>query len=782
MKGVAMNRAFVLVVVAAACMWAACGGATAAASSAAVPTTTAASQPSAGGEVVEGTMTCTSLGGGTWRAYFNAAGAKVVGADNKSVWFARGATLWRYSLAKRQVDVCTSPITLPEINGLALSPCLSSDGRLAVGCRAAMLLWSDGKWTRLPQPGGSQNAHEVSFDAKGDLWATSLLKESFRWDGKRWDKPVKVAGAPEWGKPRPSLGVAADDKALPALPPLPPGIVSFKEDRFFRDANGDYWFHAWRCDGKKWQCVLPPGAFVYYGDYGATRQAIADGRLRLDGRGETWLDARPEIPTDVFMYDPAKRTGWLRKKPVEWTRPTWEQFQFAADGGRTLLRTITIPDTQWCWPAPQFEDLAGNLWFTGFHRFDGKATHYYDSGFRGARSDKLAMPQVILGPTGTVWMYHTDRSWRRYDPAKDAFAEGGEPFDDFKFDAGGRTFSIVPNPTDPSWDWASHLGMVHVRQGGAWQGLSNPFVGNALVTRGSYGGRNLRFAGWPGRCVCKGRMLVTCFFGTFEWDIEKDLWAYLSPQSLMSACYDEQGRRMLVCPEPAVRILTYEGEPFARAGAPPSGEDLDKTVHMLLKEMDSERWKDRERATQEAINLVRKSPEVGKMLGKWALTGTWSPEVQARVAIVMKECPRSGSGERPLSELSHEEAQLAVARLIGNSLLERMYPPMAPACDYTVKPGMDYGNAWSVFTAAGARYSAAIHNAHYPDLSYQGFLLSNNTMVYIRIRNKDRSGDIVSMGLGEAGKGFDKNWPWDDPAKNGLRSLELKPYRATIQD
>jgi hypothetical protein len=129
-----------------------------------------------------------------------------------------------------------------------------------------------------------------------------------------------------------------------------------------------------------------------------------------------------------------------------------------------------------------------------------------------------------------------------------------------------------------------------------------------------------------------------------------------------------------------------------------------------------------------------------------------------------------------------EARQVAVLRVLGNSLLERMHPPMAPSVRYVVEPGMDYEHARAVFAAAGAAYSSDIHNAHHGDLSYQGYLLPDNTMVYLRVENTYGTGKVVSIGLGEAGKGLDRNWDWGDEKKNSLKNLELKPYRTRMPD
>jgi hypothetical protein len=158
---------------------------------------------------------------------------------------------------------------------------------------------------------------------------------------------------------------------------------------------------------------------------------------------------------------------------------------------------------------------------------------------------------------------------------------------------------------------------------------------------------------------------------------------------------------------------------------------------------------------------------------------TYSTEVRARVDLVLREKPESGPPD-PFASL--ESQQVALQRALGNSLLERMHPPLAARVRYVVETGMDYEHARAVFRASGALHSAAIQRAHQPDLSFQGYLLPDGTIAYLRVANQDGTGKIVSVGLGEAGKGFDRNWDWDDATKNSLKSLELKPYRTRVLD
>ena len=121
---------------------------------------------------------------------------------------------------------------------------------------------------------------------------------------------------------------------------------------------------------------------------------------------------------------------------------------------------------------------------------------------------------------------------------------------------------------------------------------------------------------------------------------------------------------------------------------------------------------------------------------------------------------------------------------MGNSLFERMRRPMTATFPggYVIRSGMLYDSAKSIFRAAGAKNFAAMYGKHYGDESYKCYLLPDNTMVYLRIQDRDGRKHIRSMGIGLAGGGYDKDWPWDDKKKNSLGKLHLKPNVATLSD
>ncbi len=816
-------------------------------------------------QIIEGTRTDTARSAGHWRAWFNASDARVVCANADAMWFEKGGNVWRYNTRQQKVDVWTSVLTHPDLNDFMLYGAISTDGRFAVSCRAAIFLWDGKVWTRLPMPEGNANSHHLAFDSEGQLWANSGYK-AFRWDGVQWGSGFKIPkntgtwaqgdgwfmwnnfgqgkewktfsffdrrfavsteypaeaerlgmlhGAYQvggklmgifggWGRPGQVCEIRGNDvvplatgrhvildlsagEAMIFDPnaeqvtkpdgtkivamPTPPGLLK-GNGSLFRDAHGHFWMGPWRHDGNSWKQMLPPHAFKFEGDMLA---AMESGRLVFDETMDTWVDARPEIPINVVGYDAARRTGWLQRNALTTQAPAvWDQFQFAADGSRKLLRKIEAGPKDKTFPTVAFETSDGQVWLGGDFRWDGNVMHDYDNGHRGVRSQKEGMARLVKDANGAVWMYHTDRSWRKFNPAKDAF-EPAEPFDSFAFKFGQTDMAIVGLPVDRSWDWCSHLGMIYRKGTAGWEPLLNPFIGDEYVTRGQEFGK-APLLGVGGKCVWKSRMLVSCYLGVFEWDSQSDRWAYLAPQKCPWAFYDAAGRRVIVMGR-AGHILRYEGDPFAQVAASGPARNLEARILQLLKGMDDDAWPVREEATREAINLIRKdAKEVAAILRQPKLTRTFSAELAARVELVLKETPA-------VDDMSgHEGKQLAVDRTVGNSLLERMYPPMPAVADYVIKVGASYEPAKSAFVAAGAKHSSEVHNGHYPDLSYQGFLLPDNTMVYIRVENKDGSGKILSLGLGAAGKGNQADWPWDDAEKNSLKTLELKPYSSRILD
>lgn len=124
---------------------------------------------------------------------------------------------------------------------------------------------------------------------------------------------------------------------------------------------------------------------------------------------------------------------------------------------------------------------------------------------------------------------------------------------------------------------------------------------------------------------------------------------------------------------------------------------------------------------------------------------------------------------------------ILLSRALGNSLLERMHPPMVAKVNYVIKPGMDFGDVRSVLVAAGGVYSYAVHNAHASG-PYRGYLMPDDTMVFLRLSGSNGEGDVVSIGVGPVGMVDDVGWNWNDPAANGLNQLELKPLKSRYPD
>jgi len=820
--------------------------------------------PAAASSIVEGTRTHTARGGGVWRCWSNAAGASVLGANAKAIWFSRQSTLWRYNVETKRVDVWTSPLTHPELD-YYVRGCLADDGRLALSCRRAILLWDGKDWSRLPQPRGDNNVQHLAFDGDGGLWANSGYR-ACRWKGNRWARSLKLrqngvfwplgrkwlmwnnygqgkAGKTytiwnaaltesqeldpaweefrftgqiyrtgkvsmgvfraqgQWDGPRilcevtenglvekargdyvcldltrgQAFGVKLptqtgqrvlihkdDGTVVAELPAIPKALLKSSHGVLLRDANGDYWRAHWRCDGKSWAPVLPPHGLEYVG---SMRDAIRQGRLRYDPKAATWSDAWPEIPVDVRGYERRTRTGWVVRKGKVSEPTVWERFHFAADGTRTRLSTIKARRQLNQGLGFRFE-LGNDVWLNGAYRWDGHELHYYEDGWDGHASPTHGTPLILASPKGNVWMYHTKRNWLRYDPAEDRF-RSAMPFEEFLFEAGGRKLAIVGWPHDRGS--GADPGIIYYPENNLWRRLPYPFVAADDPAIGRSFGQCPIYA-VPARSVHNGRMLMNALGGVFEWDLQTNQYAYLAAPQIGDCWALFDGDRRLLVSDNA--ILMYEGEPFAAASQPSA--ELEAKLAPLVKAMDAESWRQRETATQEAINLIRRNPtEVSAILERQDWARTYSLEVRCRVGIVLRERPGGGGGG------SWEADRVGLARRLGNSLLERMHPPRAATIRYVIEPGMDLEHAKSVFTAAGARPSSEIANANHLSGATplrRGYLLPDNTMVYILLEGNDETAKIASLGLGEVGKGNDPNWDWNDAKRNSVKSLELKPH------
>ncbi len=824
---------------------------------------------------MEGTRIHTVHSGGKWGAYFNAHGARIAGANRGAIWFRKGPNVWRYNVATKTVDVCTSPMTHGVLSRGGRAA-LADDGRFAVSDRAANYLWTPGKgWSRLPQPAGNHNAHFLAFDAKGGLWATTS-NAAFAWEEGAWapfrriprnggvyavgggwlfwkyyDRGKKgppytwfdrtfenhteypealkqyrfmrqwyrfgpsgvglfitVPKGKGWGdyiyvlyrvtaksfvkliegyhvgldlatgeafrcEPNAELTrvavLTAEGKRLTAFP-LPTGFDR-KRNFLLRDANGHYWFGHRRWDGRAWQAVMPSNAFDFTE---SLRAAIAAGRLRLDEKQGTWIDAWKGIPHYVCAYDAKTRIGWLERDPYQYREPAvYDRIHFAPDGSRKRLETVTIDPKRHSWAAPRFQDTAGNWWFGSRWRWDGKKAHCYD--------DAHGATAIVQGPKASVWRYHANRVWKKFDPRTNRF-QAAAPYDEFAFTFGTKTLSVVGRPRDKWEDGNTHPGRIFVKgAAGKWQPMGNPFVGEQPISRGNVV-RRVVFRGYPSRAIRGTRMLVSSFMGVFEHDCKSGRWAYLLPYWNQWAFFDEKGRRVMVSNDSIGQIFVYEGEPLdissplARAGE----KQLIETMERLLKEMDADLWPMRETATKAMTNLIRKRAKtVRPFLAGRLRKGGLPLEVRHRIQVVLEDGqPASGA------DVVGSYRQMLWRSRVGNSLFERMRRPMTATFrgGYVIRPGMRYDSARAIFHAAGAKYSAAVHNNHHGDPSYKGYLLPGNTMVYLRLRDRDGRKQIRSMGIGVPGGGFDKTWPWEHKKNNSLEKLHLKPNVATLSD
>ena len=823
---------------------------------------------------MEGVETHTAHSGGKWRSYFNADGARIAGANRSAIWFKKGPNVWRYNVATKTVDVCTSPMThAMRFSGRAAA--LADDGRFAISARAANYLWTPGKgWSRLPQAAGI--AGTLAFDAKGRVWVLPhnaafawekgawtpsrripqhsgvcpvgggwLLRNyysqgkkgpPYTWFDRTFENHTEYPKAPEQyrlTRPYYRIGAAtvglftntpkgkgwedrifvlcritaksfvkliegshvgldlatgeafryepnaeltrgailtAEGKGVTAFPP-PPGFIP-QHNFLLRDANGHYWLRHRRWDGRSWQAIMPSNAFDFPG---RASWAIASGRLRFDEKQRAWIDAWKGIPRYVCAYDPKTRIGWLKRNRLQYREmPVWDRIHFAPDGSRKRLQSVRVEPTRGISPAPRFQDAAGNWWFFDQWRWDGKKVHRYDSGWGGSGSSGRRVPTILLTPKGSVWMYHATRVWKKFDPRTNSF-QPAVPYDEFAFTFGTKTLSIVGRPGSNS-----DLGRIFVKgTAGKWQPMANPFVVAQPVSRGNVFGR-IVFYGYPGRLIRGTRMLVTSYMGVFEHDCKSGRWAYLLPYSNQRAFFDEKGRRVMVSNDLIGQILVYEGEPFDMKPARAGEEELTKTMDRLLKEMDGESWPVRETATKAMTNLIRnRAKKVGSFLAERLRKGGLSAELRLRIQIVLKDGQPASGAVR-----DSQSRELLRRSRVGNSLFERMRRPMTPTFPggYVIRSGMRYELAGSIFQAAGAKRFSAIHNKQYRDESYKCYLLPDYTMVYLRLGDRDGRKYIRSMGIGLAGGGYDKTWPWDDKKKNSLEKLHLKPNVATLSD
>ena len=809
----------------------------------------AAEAPRRAGPIVEGTRTHTARGGGLWRNYINADGARVVCANKSFLWLAKRGSLWRYNVADRRIDVHISPLTHPELCNDA-EVRMAADGRTVVSCYGSILFYDGRTWSLLPQPRGIRSRQSVIFDSRGRLWATPY-SGAYRWDGKRWSLGAKIArnngmwplgdkwfmwnrsdhgknwktysvwdakfttaaGYPAetdkldlirrgWayqtkaglvivfrnclepyqtgplhvglitdkkieeiisakypivdlasGKAM-ALELGADGNAAKvrdthgkevASLPAPPGDLDKRKRALLRrDGNGDYWLDRWRCDGKVWKEILPVGAFVFDG---SMRGALRTGRLCFDKSRGTWVDVWPHIPTDVIAYDPKTRTGWVPETGKLGGEPCISRkYRFSADGSRELLQTLTRPSEKFQRPLVEFEHGC-DTWFLGVNRWDGRKFHHYDDGWIGRGSDKLGIPTILLSPKGGVWMHHTHRFWQRFDSKMNAFKQS-DPFDEFQFNAEGGTYAIVGYPMCRTSDSASHLGGVYKKSEGIWSPLMLASYQQPRAEKSAWG--SLWLKGVFGHAVRDGRMLVSCRYGVFEIDLKSGKQAYLSHLPNMVAWFDDSGLRAMASNDWHGLILTYQGDPLEQAPPRQLTDVLKRRVTALLKSMDDDSWRVRSRATDEAVNLIRKHPrEVTDMLRSMKLAGNLSLEVRGRVTLVLEQSTAEDN-------LVRMPAEVRRAAILGNSLHERMYPKMAPPCEYAIRPGMEYEHVQAILSMFGAVFSYKPHNStlYSVDEYHRGYILPDTTMVYICLgKGKSPGGKVLTLGLGKAGKG-----------------------------
>jgi hypothetical protein len=510
-----------------------------------------------------------------------------------------------------------------------------------------------------------------------------------------------------------------DGQTITTLP-VPPGRFGTRQ-LLLRDGRGHYYHGAHRYDGRQWTAITPPRGFDFHDDI---RAGLASGRLRYDAQKDNWVDAWPHLPKHAYAYDPDQRTAWVA---VERTRQNWllQHIRFNVDRTQQTLAEINITPTARSFPIPRFQDAAGNWWFGSQWRWDGKEIHRYDDGWCGRTSGEEGQPYLTQARDGSVWRYHTERLWQRFDHHTNRF-ENANPFKHFALNFAGKKYAI-PGSALAHWnDERGDVGRLFEGEDG-WLRAFLPIVPEGSLKRGNTFFEPGLFA-VPGRSIRGDRMIVSCRLGVFEWDGTNDKWAYLLPFDDYAAYYDDAGRRVMVSKPHEGQIFIHTGKVFFQ-GQPIANHALLPAIDALIPAMNDDAWAVREQATAKLTNLARKDEHSVVAILTEKLKGDLPPEVGIRFRVVIRKLTVDKEQD-VTSGREHPWRQR-----VGNSLLERMRKPLVPQFPggYVIKPGMRYETARSIFHAAGANYASDLHNKHYPDLTYQGFVLPDGTCVYLRV-------------------------------------------------
>jgi len=402
-------------------------------------------------------------------------------------------------------------------------------------------------------------------------------------------------------------------QSLPAgLTLTTPYVQSWYRKLLFRDANGHVWLGPYRWDGKTWKVVVPE----QYHFPGGCMSALDSGKFVLDDKTMRWkaLTPGPDLSDDVFGYHRPSRTGWtLKEATKEEKRKNKLPFrlrQVRLDGDKREVLFVYPTGSPY---RPHFVRTEnGEWWWVGsisrgceFRRLTSAGVRTYPATMKDNR------PEVFLSRKGTVWGYD-DNGWARFDPKQDKFIHA-EPWDEFSFRFGPWTLAMVGGRTR----------RIYRKENGQWHPLVNPFGPGTLQ-----GTRQM---------IRKDRMLVSCNnLGVLEYDITNDRWVLLHDNSSFHARFDTQGRRLLV--NDSGFILALVGDPFKPAGK----ADVKEMARFseLLKLMDSDKWRVRDKASTEMKKIAK---TMRRRLEAALKRADLSLEVRSRVKYILRE---TGSAEK----------------------------------------------------------------------------------------------------------------------------------------
>ena len=584
-------------------------------------------------------------------------------ASPKAAWFGCGGAVWRYDFQTGKIRAWTALDGLPletaegvRVQVSRADVCLLHFGR-------QLYLHETGKgWRRLPTERFKAQRFSVSIGPRNRVYALDTNAMLWRLEGESWRQTVKTVfgealfaleGGFVIGYSTQRLGGGRSRTSTAYLDAETGKTTYYAHNealhmqcprRHFSAGGKAYLVFARRRAGEVAYLRAEGPKLV---EDAAARNLDPYSKLpglsRLAGGGLVPPGLLPPVHVDnhrtllhgdAWSYDPA--TGrWtdLRKglAPVYCrmdpkTREVWVHRRVQ---GRQVMRLVKVRDPKtepvvlrtvanlpYVLGSVNFKDPWGQWWGTGrikarrlgererfiaFRIDEEDRRHLYDveRGMAGGYR-----PQIQLSPRGAVWVW-SQTTCRRYDATKDAFVQG-QPWDDFAFKFGPWELSLA-GPI-------SSGGQKLCRKvNGRWQPLTSPFgtgrlLGSPAMIRGD-------------------RMLLSAPpLGVLEYDAKNDRWIVLHADGSFKAGFTSQGCRVLAgksC------TLLLEGDPFV---APPDVSKESEALSQLLKLMDSDRWRQREDATQKLKKLY---PKVRERLIHAAEDKSLSLEVRVRILSVL---------------------------------------------------------------------------------------------------------------------------------------------------